>query len=77
MHYAYRLGGPQVGVHRTGDRFHRNKVVLDPYVREAVAQGLYTALPSPLDMNEAGKERVIPDGVCRVKEHSVVVLISG
>ena len=39
MHYAYRLGGPQVDVHRTGDRFHRNKVVLDPYAREAVAQG--------------------------------------
>jgi len=36
-----------------------------------------TALPSPLDMNEPGKERVIPGGVCRVKEHSVVVLISG
>ena len=35
-----------------------------------------TALPSPLDMNEPGKERVIPGGVCRVKEHSVVVLIS-
>jgi hypothetical protein len=28
-------------------------------------------------MNEPGKERVIPGGVCRVKEHSVVVLISG
>ena len=33
IHYAYRLGGPHVDVHRTGDRFHRNKVVLDPYTR--------------------------------------------
>ena len=36
-----------------------------------------TALPSPMDISEPGKERVIPVDVCRVKEHSVVVLISG
>jgi len=36
-----------------------------------------TALPSPMDMSEPGKERVIPGGLYHVKEHSVVVLISG
>ncbi len=36
-----------------------------------------TALPSPMDIGEPGKEMVIPGGVCHVKEHSVVVLISG
>ncbi len=32
MHYAYRLDGPQ-DVRETGNRFNRNKVVLDPYAR--------------------------------------------
>jgi isoamylase len=31
-HYAYRLNGPQ-DVHGQGHRFHRNKVVIDPYAR--------------------------------------------
>lgn len=38
MHYAYRLDGPQ-DVHETGNRFNRNKVVIDPYAR-----GITTAL---------------------------------
>jgi isoamylase len=36
-----------------------------------------TALPSPADIVEPGKEMVVPGGVCHVKSHSVVVLISG
>lgn len=32
MHYAYRLDGPQ-DLHGEGDRFNKNKVVLDPYAR--------------------------------------------
>ncbi len=43
MHYAYRLGGPQEDVHRTGDHFHRNKVVLD------VQRGITTSLWSRAD----------------------------
>ncbi len=30
IHYAYRFDGPRDDLHRTGDRFNRNKVVLDP-----------------------------------------------
>ena len=33
MHYAYRFDGPH-DLHGRGDRFNRNKVVLDPYARE-------------------------------------------
>jgi glycogen operon protein len=36
-----------------------------------------TALRSPMDIVEPGKEKVVPRGVCHVKKHSVVVLISG
>ena len=36
-----------------------------------------TALPSPMDIVEPGKEKVVPRGVCHVKKNSVVVLISG
>lgn len=32
MHYAYRVDGPQ-DVHGMGDRYNRNKVLLDPYSR--------------------------------------------
>src|SRR5215472_8092504 len=32
MHYAYRFDGPH-DLHGSGDRFNRNKVVLDPYAR--------------------------------------------
>ena len=77
MHYAYRLGGLQVGVHQTGDRFHMNKVVLDPYAREAVAHGHIYSFALFFGYERTWKERVIPGGFCRVKEHSVVVLISG
>ena len=35
-----------------------------------------TALPSPMDIVEPGQEKVVPRGVCHVKSHSVVVLIS-
>ena len=38
MHYAYRLDGPQ-DTHETGNRFNKNKVVIDPYTR-----GITTAL---------------------------------
>jgi isoamylase len=36
-----------------------------------------TALPSPMDFVEPGREMVIPGGICHVSERSVVVLISG
>jgi isoamylase len=32
IHYAYRVDGPQ-DVHGRGDRYNRNKVLLDPYAR--------------------------------------------
>ena len=32
IHYAYRFDGPR-DLHGSGDRFNRNKVVLDPYAR--------------------------------------------
>src|SRR5260370_11563227 len=38
MHYAYRLDGPQ-DTHETGNRFNKNKVVIDPYT-----SGITTAL---------------------------------
>jgi len=44
IHYAYRLDGPREDVYRTGDRFQRNKVVLDPYTR-----GITTSLWSRAD----------------------------
>ena len=37
IHYAYRFDGPRDDSHRTGDRFNRNKVVLDPYARGITA----------------------------------------
>jgi isoamylase len=33
IHHAYRFDGPH-DLHGRGERFHRNKVVLDPYARE-------------------------------------------
>ncbi|HYB00300.1 MAG TPA: alpha-amylase family glycosyl hydrolase, partial [Ktedonobacteraceae bacterium] len=39
-------------------------------------KGIDTALPSPADIAEPGREVVVPGGVCRVKSHSVVALIS-
>jgi isoamylase len=38
MHYAYRFDGPQ-DVDQTGNRFNKNKVIIDPYTR-----GITTAL---------------------------------
>src|ERR1017187_9856301 len=32
MYYAYRFDGPN-DLYRSGDRFNRNKVILDPYAR--------------------------------------------
>ena len=34
-----------------------------------------TALPSPLDIAEPGKETAVPANMCSVEMHSVVVLI--
>jgi isoamylase len=38
MHYAYRLDGPQ-DIHQTGNRFNKNKIIIDPYT-----WGITTAL---------------------------------
>ena len=40
-YYAYRFDGPQEDLHRTGNRFNRNKVVIDPYAR-AITTSLWS-----------------------------------
>jgi isoamylase len=35
-----------------------------------------TALPSPFGIVESGQETVVPEQICRLRDHSVVTLMS-